>query len=348
MERMPYILIIGAIPFSNRSCSLGGVTVLMQNFLDFCENENYPFIHIPTNRYSGKFANLRNIIYLFICFILQLFRSDIVMFNVTRNGAFRMFPLLLPLVTLFHKKSVLRLFGGKLQFWYDTEKGFWQKKLNMALHQVDLIFAETSQNISYLKQFASANKIEWFPNVRTPSQYRVPNAYQKKFVFVSRIVEDKGVDFILDIFKQLGNEYTIDFYGPIEDKKYTLDCFLRNNIRYCGCIEPDNVRRILSNYNILLLPTFWNTEGYPGIIIEAMSIGMPTIATNWNGIPELIENNENGILIEIKNITALYEAVTKVTQETYLKMSAKALKKFDVMYNSEIINRKIYKKIIHI
>lgn len=133
--------------------------------------------------------------------------------------------------------------------------------------------------------------------------------YQKRLVFISHVKQSKGINEILEVSKRLPPDYTLDIYGPIKDESYTADYFKQYNVTYRGTINPDQVTNTLINYDILLLPTFHSGEGYPGIVIEAFSVGIPVIATNFGGIPEIVTDRYNGRLISPQNTDELEEAI---------------------------------------
>jgi glycosyltransferase involved in cell wall biosynthesis len=94
----------------------------------------------------------------------------------------------------------------------------------------------------------------------------------------------------------------------------------------------------------LILPTYHVGEGYPGIIIEAFSIGMPVISTYWNSIPELISHNKNGLLVPIKDLDSLVNSISFYNQKNYKQFSKSALSSFN-KFNSEKVNLNFVKKI---
>ena len=77
------------------------------------------------------------------------------------------------------------------------------------------------------------------------------------------------------------------------------------------------------------MPTFHEGEGYPGIILEAFSVGMPVISTHWNSIPEIVMHNENGLLVPIKDTECLKKGILYFNKSNYLKFRTKAIKSFD-------------------
>lgn len=117
----------------------------------------------------------------------------------------------------------------------------------------------------------------------------------------------------LKIVSRLCDEkVTCDFYGPIHDEIH--DEFLNGikanpNARYCGMAEPGTGPQLIANYDALVLPTYYDTEGHPGVLIEAMHAGVPAISTQIRTIPELIKNGVNGLLVPTQNSDALAEAI---------------------------------------
>lgn len=143
-----------------------------------------------------------------------------------------------------------------------------------------------------------------------------------KFCTFSRVMKEKGISEAIDVVNQLnyekynGNNYQLDIYGPIDsgyevEFKTKLKCSSKY-IKYCGKIPFDQSVNVLKKYDLLLFPTCWNGEGFPGTIIDAFSAGVPVIATDWNCNSEIIDNNINGIIYPSKNIKNLYEAILKV------------------------------------
>ncbi len=86
--------------------------------------------------------------------------------------------------------------------------------------------------------------------------------------------------------------------------------------------------------DIALLPSLG--EGIPLSLLEVMRLGIPCIATNVGGIPEIITNNESGILIEPKDGKSLIEAINNLSQkENYEKFSKMAFERFKTINNQE-------------
>ena len=72
----------------------------------------------------------------------------------------------------------------------------------------------------------------------------------------------------------------------------------------------------LASYDVMLFPTYWHGEGFPGIIIDAFIAGLPVIATDWNLNSSLIQNGYNGMIIPVHNVDALVDSMRTIISET--------------------------------
>jgi glycosyltransferase involved in cell wall biosynthesis len=141
-----------------------------------------------------------------------------------------------------------------------------------------------------------------------------------KFVFIGRISKPKGILEIIEatrILKTRNSDliFSVDFYGPNEDViEFPEDL----PIFYKGYLDIMNNQiesyKTLSEYSGMLFPTYWQGEGFPGVIIDAYIAGLPVIATDWNMNKEVVEDGVTGLIVPIKDASALSKAMLKLMQ----------------------------------
>jgi glycosyltransferase involved in cell wall biosynthesis len=134
---------------------------------------------------------------------------------------------------------------------------------------------------------------------------------------VSRLAEGKGFDVLLDAaerFKEEDVSILIAGDGPLQSdlEKEIHDRDLDDAVHLLG--YRTDIPNVMMESDILVLPSF--REGTPLVIIEAMAAGLPVIATNIAGIPELIDDTKTGYLIEPGDPDTLASRVDELAQDS--------------------------------
>lgn len=173
-----------------------------------------------------------------------------------------------------------------------------------------------------------------------------------RFVFMSRICPEKGVDLIFECAKCLNtnhydNKFTIDFWGinyynNPQDFLAKINEF--KNIRYCGELNLTNNSGydVLSSYDVMLFPTFWYGEGFPGVVIDAFIAGLPVIISDWNFNTEIIENEKTGIVVKSNDVDALLDAMKAMLDKKYnIKEMSRNCRNKAKSYDSDIVLSKV-------
>ena len=143
--------------------------------------------------------------------------------------------------------------------------------------------------------------------------------------FIGRIVKDKGIDELIDVFNKLSKKY---FYirllliGDYKNEVDTISEYTKKLIKNHKAVKylefQEDIREFLSITDLFVLPSY--REGLPNVLIEAGSFGIPLIATDINGCNEVVKNDYNGILVEKKNKFELSEAMEKlIVDKEYYK-----------------------------
>lgn len=150
------------------------------------------------------------------------------------------------------------------------------------------------------------------------------------FVFVGRIVGDKGINELVEAFVKLhdkhknarlvlvGNyEHDLD---PVKDVTRKL---IDNNdaINACGAKYGDDLLQMYVDADCFVMPSY--REGFPNTVLEAGAMGLPSIVTNINGSREIIENEKNGLIVPSKDSKALYNAMERMLLDDKARMTMK-------------------------
>lgn len=150
-------------------------------------------------------------------------------------------------------------------------------------------------------------------------KYKIP-VENFVFVFVGRIVKDKGMNELAEAFKLFNGSAHLVVVGPLEQeldpiKESTLEFFKASeNVSFMGYQE--DVRPFLKLSDALVFPSY--REGFPNVPMQAGAMGLPSIVSDINGCNEIILEGQNGLLIEPKNSEMLLNAMLKLSTDERL------------------------------
>ncbi|MEK9150351.1 MAG: glycosyltransferase, partial [Candidatus Desantisbacteria bacterium] len=165
---------------------------------------------------------------------------------------------------------------------------------------------------------------------------------------IGRLVAEKGHFFCLDAFKKVldslpGAILLIVGDGPMRNdiEAKIREMHLEGSVIMAG--HRNDVAKILASLDISLLTSF--CEGTPVVIMEAMFIGKPIIATTVGGIPEMIVDDESGILVPPGNVKALADAIVVLAcdKELAKRLGETACKRAEKRFTLELMIENITK-----
>lgn len=178
------------------------------------------------------------------------------------------------------------------------------------------------------------------------------------FIFIGRLVKDKGINELVSAFKKLNIDYPttrLILVGPTEQDLDPLhpetlkEIDINHNIKAVG--RQEDVRPWLAASDVLVFPSY--REGFPNVVIEAGAMGLPSIVTNINGSNEIIINGENGVIIPSKDEIVLYEAMKSfiINREKVNEMAEKARPLIESRFEQGFVRKclkEYYKEILKI
>ena len=164
---------------------------------------------------------------------------------------------------------------------------------------------------------------------------------------VGRLVPVKGPEFLIEAAKYIisKNPDTLFIFtgdGPLKQnlEKKAFDLGIKENIIFLGW--KDDVSKIISIYDVFALPSL--NEGMGRVLVEAMALGKPIVASKIGGIPDLVTHEKNGFLVPPKNPKELakYIQILLEDEEKREKMGL-AGKKIALNFSARNIVEKIAK-----
>lgn len=316
------LLIIGPLP-----PPVGGSPLTLQVILE--ELKKYPFIIssvINTSPSIGvnkkmtgfNFEKVKRMLSILYKFHRSIRKNEVVLIFANDLFAFILVPLLVLGAHLYKKKVYLKPVGSNLDLFMESNGKLVKSIMLSVIKSTNGVLAQTKLLTEWFLQQGCKNAL-YLPGCRPYQSFTTNNRIQSdklRIIYLAHITILKGPLVLLDAMKILEerNCFNIecDFYGPIHDNvekqfKQKLQNTLSAN--YKGMVIPGMGSEIIAHYDLLVLPTCYDTEGHPGVIIEAMHVGIPVIATQKRTLYELITPGDNGLLVPSGDPFSLADAI---------------------------------------
>ncbi len=194
--------------------------------------------------------------------------------------------------------------------------------------------AAVSRNLAGLaRQSFWSLPVEYIPN-GVDSQFFAPGDVEPsaecdvvRLLFVGRISEQKGLPTLIDALeaarRQCHRAFMLDIYGdgPLKAKlsRQINEKGLQDIVRLHGWVTRDELRMVYRGADAFVLPSY--SEGLPMACLEAMASGLAVVATRVGGTPEVVKDDENGILVDPHDHNQLADALVRIITDPALRRS---------------------------
>ena len=209
-------------------------------------------------------------------------------------------------ITLLHLNSysskIIHIHGAEFEKQYCKLSDLKKKVVKWYLNQFDAIICLSGTWKEIIDKISHHPNIVIIENsVPHQIQKEYPESNKLRICFLGLIGERKGVfDLIkaVKIMKDKGYDVLLSIGGngdteTLNELTTSLDL---SNVNYVGWISGSDKRMLLHQSDVFVLPSY--AEGMPMSILEAMSVGLPIISTTVGGVPDIVHNRKNGLLID--------------------------------------------------
>lgn len=317
-----HILFVGSFKSKCDDGSVGGQMFACNSLIDSELSESYKWTLLDTTATTNKhrtfitrlFPALKRILISIYHIIFS--KIDVVLVFASANYSFIEKGIIVKLAKLFGKKTVIAPRSGLL---IDEVKNssFFKKIVSSILRDSNVIICQGSfwQSFFHSEFKVPNNKLKVVHNWIKIEEHKTSRLNNDKvvFLFIGWIVDYKGVFDIVEAVREIDrNDFIIYFagggsaYNKLIKKinKYNL----RDKIIPLGWSRGEKKKELFMNSDVLIAPS--HREGFPNVLLEAMTFKIPAIASDVGGVPDIINNLENGYLIKPKDIDAIKKGIT--------------------------------------
>jgi glycosyltransferase involved in cell wall biosynthesis len=309
----------------------GGISNYEKLFLEYAPSE-VNIRHIIT--YEDGTIAIKLIIFLkAICnflWVLTTQEVDIVQCEISQRGSILRQVIIVLLAWAFRKPIILHAHGSQFHLFYAGLANSIQKLVNWVFGKCQrLIVLSESWKSFYMENLGLKPEqvLVFYNPVKIPAEVPHRSVSGKvNLLFLGRIGERKGAFDLIKAFSLLPTEYQTRASlimagdGDIEQAQSLVTTLkLEEYIKLPGWIGSDKRDILLTEADVFLLPSY--NEGLPLAMLEAMAWELPVVVTPVGGIPEIVTNSENGLIVNPGNVEQLSDAVKSLIGNEALRLS---------------------------
>ncbi|MGB9936891.1 MAG: glycosyltransferase family 4 protein [Methanobacterium sp.] len=257
-------------------------------------------------------------------------------YDVIVGGNWDNFPELVETIFYF---TIAKIRKKKFILW--SEEWDWNKKsskrklidpiINLIVKNSNsIIVPGTKHKENFINMGAYENKIFIMPNACAYDSSRESKNQlnHKTIVYVGRLVERKGVQYLIKAFKKLKSDFNDSKLLIVGDGNYRTELEKLSEkigvdgVYFCGQVDNNELKKYYEMCNICVIPSIICEMGDPWVFVlnEAMYYGMPVVATDAVGAAfDMIKNGNNGFIVPEKDSEALCESIKEILSNPVLE-----------------------------
>lgn len=366
------ILLVGPFP-----PTVGGITTYILTLLKSKLKHKFEYIKFTTSRPTvGIFKDVYDYSIIFHIGFNKLFRSamttlyhlikfpiiliiknpELIHLNTSAYWSFWENSIYVLLSRFFLKKIILHIHASSFHPFYKTGNSFQKILLRKTLIMADKVVILSPRQKRFFIKLVPEDKLLIIPNVVNLDMFhdRIksrPNESEVKVLFIGGDASKrKGIYDLIEaipiVLKKYGSNVLFIFLGIGNSGNLKTICRKKNInkfVKFLGYVDEQIKIDFIISSDIFVLPSY--AEGLPIAMLEAMAAGLPVISTPVGSIPDVIEDNINGFLIQPGNYLKLAEKIVILSTDKKLriKMGNKNKQKIIKEYDIEILTNKLEK-----
>lgn len=246
---------------------------------------------------------------------------------------------LLPFLQRWPKASVVSFHGMDVQG--REHDPSYEPRLRELLQTTTLVLARSHSLLNRLRELGCPEEklrinrtgvpLDQFPHVQ-----RLPPANDAwHLVQACRLIEKKGLDDALHAFAKFSASrplarFTIAGEGPLLEslRKLSQQLGVADKVEFAGFLKGHDLGELFRTAHLFVHPSRitadGNQEGIPNAMLEAMSTGLPVVATLHGGIPEAVKDGDSGLLTPERDVVGLHASMERLTSEEWHRFSDRA------------------------
>lgn len=261
------------------------------------------------------------------------------------RGSFWRKSVLCSIAQAFRVPYILHIHSGEFPVFFSQECGvlaqWWVRRV---LRDAAAVVVLTSRWRAAFQEIEPTATLRVLPNpVRVPSQLGERKSRGARVLFLGRMRQKKGV-FDLVAASALverdvpGVEFVLAGDGDLEAvREAARSCGVESRVTLPGWVAGKDKDDLLAQADVFVLPSYF--EGLPVGVLEAMALGVPIVATNVGGIPDVVSDGVHALLVDPGDVAALAQAIKSLLVDRGLadRLRQNAYERARSVYSEQIV-----------
>ncbi len=321
----------------------GGISALVNSYYEAGLQDKVELKYIGTMKEGSKLKKLMVAGLAFIDFMCSVKWCDIVHVNCSSDSSFMRKSYFIRYAKRHGKKVLLHQHGGDFVNYYNNELGEKSRRyVREILDMADVMLVLTDSWKEFFGKLTDPAKIHVLPNGVVTKGIEARKMNDKdlhKILFLGRICVAKGVKELISAVSQLhakDDQVRLYIGGIFEDQELLKEIEENSTfIKYLGWVTGNDKNKYLDECGIMAVPSYF--EGFGLSVVEGMLHGCCVVASRVGGIPDIVQDGEDGLLIDPKDSSDLKNALERVMYDPLFadKLSGNGVLKVKERYSIE-------------
>ncbi len=257
-------------------------------------------------------------------------RAAVLHVHVSSHASFWRKASFMVLARLFRRRIVFQLHGGGFRTFYESRSRPVRWIIRRTLMQADELLCLSASAVAWLRAEVPSTRPHWWPNpVSAALIKQIPQAQTERpphLLFLGALLPAKGVLELLRAFSELRcadgrARLLIAGTGPQERqlREQVTDLGLDEAVDFLGWVTGEQKLACMRRARLLVLPS--HLEQQPMVLLEAMALGTALVATRVGGVPDIVRDGVDGILVEPGDSAQLAAALKDLWSDAELRQS---------------------------
>ena len=309
---------------------MGGVRAVVSGYVEGGLFERYDCVYVTSHRAGSGWVKIFTALkaWVRVAVLLRKLDAPLVHVQTASHASFWRKAVVCLMARAAGRPYIVHLHGGGFSRFYEHECGrIGRSLIRSTLAHAALVIALSEEWRERLLKICPAARVEVLHNgVRIPDSDRSepPGDRNPTLLFLGHLLPDKGIYELVKAFAQIAERFpgarlVLGGVGQADAvRELAGQLGVSDRVELPGWLGPESKSAALAASTIFLLPSYH--EGMPMALLEAMSWGVPVIATPVGGIPQIVKQEINGLLIPPADVAALTKAIERLLQDSTLRV----------------------------